>query len=266
MNSRLDPKRFQKLPASRIVTAADSDIRTYGHPTVPAKIVIVLGMHRSGTSCLTGSLQLAGLDLGEFSAWNPHNLKGNRENAEVMTLNESILAANGGSWDAPPHTVRWQPEHQHEARRILARYAAAPAWGFKDPRTLLTLDGWLALGIEPDYIGIFRHPMAVAASLMQRSADAMDLPKALALWYEYNQQLLQRYQKQPFPLLCFDWSEDDFHAALYKAMLQIGLQPGADDEKFYTTELVHQLGKRRRLPWRIAYLYWKLRWISERHR
>jgi hypothetical protein len=232
----------------------------------PAKIVLVLGMHRSGTSCLTGSLQQAGLDLGEFSAWNPHNLKGNRENTEIMTLNESILVANGGKWDVPPKKVRWQPEHSLEGRKILAKYAGTPAWGFKDPRTLLTLEGWLDLGIDPACIGIFRHPAAVAASLMQRSADAMDLPRALALWYAYNKRLLEHYEKKPFPLLCFDWSEDEFHAALARAMIQIGLQPQGDDEKFYTAELVHQLGSATRLPWKVGRLYKKLRSISEHYR
>lgn len=223
-------------------------------------------MHRSGTSCLTGSLQLAGLDLGDYSEWNPHNLKGNRENAEIMALNESILVASGGKWDAPPPKIRWQPDHSFEARRILAKYASSPAWGFKDPRTLLTLDGWLALGIAPDYIGIFRHPMAVAASLMQRSADAMDLQKALALWYAYNKCLLKRYQDKPFPLLCFDWSESEFHGALAQAMTRIGLQPGNDEGNFYTAELVHQLGNETRLPWKVGRLYKKLRTISEHYR
>lgn len=248
------------------MTAFDLSANPVPARAAPAKIVIILGMHRSGTSCLTGSLQMAGLELGEFSEWNPHNLKGNRENAEVMLLNESILLANGGSWDAPPRKIQWQPEHTQDARRILTKYASTPIWGFKDPRTLLTLDGWLALGIEPDYIGIFRHPMAVANSLMQRSADAMDLKKALALWYAYNKCLLRRYRQKPFPLLCFDWSEGEFHGALTRAMTQIGLQPGNDDGKFYTAELVHQLSNETRLPWLVGRLYKKLRSISENYR
>jgi hypothetical protein len=249
------------IPSDAVAdTAADTAAQA------PKKIVIILGMHRSGTSCLTGSLQLAGLDLGDYSEWNPHNLKGNRENAEVMALNESVLVANGGKWAVPPKKVHWQPEHKLEARRILAKYAGTPAWGFKDPRTLLTLEGWLALGIEPDYIGIFRHPMAVAASLMQRSADAMDLQTALSLWYAYNKRLLHRYEEKAFPLLCFDWAEDDFHDALARAMKQIGLQPGSDDKRFYTAELVHQQSKEVRLPWKVGRLHKKLRSISEHYR
>ncbi len=244
--------------ASNIVTVVNSNS--------PAKIVIVLGMHRSGTSCLTGSLQQAGLDLGNYSEWNPHNLKGNRENTEIMALNEAILVANGGQWDAPPRKIHWHPEHSAAAQRILTKYASSPAWGFKDPRTLLTLEGWLALGIAPNYIGIFRHPAAVVASLMQRDVDTMDLKKAYSLWYAYNKCLLRIYEHKPFPLLCFDWREGEFHNALSKALIYVGLRPGADEGKFYSAELVHQLSVEARLPWKIGRLYKKLRAISEQYR
>ena len=71
----------------------------------PLEILCVLGMHRSGTSCLTGSLQEAGLYLGDCHTWNPHNLKGNRENQEIVDINDRVLADNGGAWDAPPERV-----------------------------------------------------------------------------------------------------------------------------------------------------------------
>ena len=38
---------------------------------MPDRVVCILGMHRSGTSCLTGSLQQAGLFLGDCHTWNP---------------------------------------------------------------------------------------------------------------------------------------------------------------------------------------------------
>ena len=46
--------------------------------------VIILGMHRSGTSCLTGCLKEYGLHLGDVSESNKHNKKGNQENKEVF--------------------------------------------------------------------------------------------------------------------------------------------------------------------------------------
>lgn len=53
------------------------------HPLSPyASTVLILGMHRSGTSCLAGSLQEAGLYLGEVNTAAPHNAKGNRESRD----------------------------------------------------------------------------------------------------------------------------------------------------------------------------------------
>ena len=60
----------------------------------PRRVIAILGMHRSGTSCLTGSLQEAGLELGEHHTWNPYNRKGNRENQDFVDLHDAILAAN----------------------------------------------------------------------------------------------------------------------------------------------------------------------------
>ena len=45
----------------------------------PDRVVCVLGMHRSGTSCLAGSLEQQGLFLGETNTRGPFNLRGNRE-------------------------------------------------------------------------------------------------------------------------------------------------------------------------------------------
>lgn len=67
-------------------------------------------------------------------------------------------------------------------------------------------------------------------------------------------------------MLCFDWAEHEFHDALARAIRQIGLQPGDDDKKFYTAELVHQQSREARLPWKIGRLYKKLRSISEHYR
>ena len=78
----------------------------------PKRILCVLGMHRSGTSCLTGSLQQGGLFLGKHHTWNEYNRKGNRENQDVVNLHEAIFKANGLDWkhplrpSSPPRTCR----------------------------------------------------------------------------------------------------------------------------------------------------------------
>ena len=131
---------------------------------LPQRVIAVLGMHRSGTSCVTGSLQNYGLFLGEHSTWNRYNTRGNRENQSIVDLNDKVLASSGGDWLEPPTRVVWQEEHLQEARSILAEYKKQPLFGFKDPRTLLTLAGWQSiLGDRLQFVGIFRNVAAFNA-------------------------------------------------------------------------------------------------------
>ena len=159
-------------------------------------------MHRSGTSALAGSLEQRGLFLGTVSTENPHNAKGNREDTELRRLNEHVLQSSGGTWSAPPATVEWQAEHLERARLMIAQHAGRPVWGFKDPRTLLTLDGWVTLVPDLELVGVFRHPSRVARSLATR--NGIDREAAVALWGAYNSRLRALLDRRPFPLLCFD--------------------------------------------------------------
>ena len=127
-------------------------------------------MHRSGTSFLTGSLQQAGLELGKHSTWNPHNLKGNRENLDIVGFHDRVLAARGFAWDNPPDApIRWSDAEFAEARALIDDYREVPRWGFKDPRAILVIEGWQQLLPSLGYVGIFRHPQAVAQSLDARA-------------------------------------------------------------------------------------------------
>lgn len=225
---------------------------------VPDRVICILGMHRSGTSCLTGSLQEAGLQLGKFHSWNPHNRKGNRENQDVVDLNDAVLVANHGSWDRPPQTVRWSRELLQRGRELLATYRGQPNLGFKDPRALLVLEGWKQLLPQLEFVGIFRHPNAVADSLVVRSGGEMSRSEGLALWYQYNRRLLREHRRRPFPVLCFDEPEMQFHAKLDEISRELGLQPVAEGERFYERELRSAGDTGQPLPWKIRRLYRRL--------
>jgi hypothetical protein len=203
----------------------------------PARVVAVLGMHRSGTSALAGSLQQQGLFLGEVSTSNRFNPKGNRESADVRRLNEDVLRSSGGAWHKPPKAVNWEAEHVARAEALLAEHADHAAWGFKDPRTLLTLDGWLALVPDLERIGVFRHPLRVAASLEQRSAIRTD--RAVALWQAYNEALLEDLRRRAFPLVCFDEEPDVLQGKLRGAAAALGFQEHPAEGQFFAPELRH---------------------------
>jgi len=229
--------------------------------TMPGRVLAVLGMHRSGTSCLTGSLQDLGVELGDCHTWNPYNKKGNRENQGFVDLHDAILNANGGSWDNPPRRVVWQPEHFDQAKALLTRYSGVELFGFKDPRALLVLDGWKSLLPSIEFVGVFRHPEAVVESLSNRSGLARE--RALSLWLSYNTALWREYKARPFPVLCFDEEERVFQEKVVELASSLRLTGGKSSPQFYDIDLKQFAGESLLdLPWRVKRLYRKLRNVS----
>jgi hypothetical protein len=226
----------------------------------PQRVVSVLGMHRSGTSCLAGSLEQQGLFLGEVNTEAPWNRRGNRESFELMDLQADVLEASGGSWDRPPEAVEWRPEHLERARQVLARYAGRPVWGFKDPRTLLTLEGWRALVPDLELVAIFRHPLSVARSLERR--NNLDVESGLALWKAYNERLVRLHREGPFPIVSFDEDPDVLLEKLRKAGELIGLPVSPSGEPFFAQELRTARANGDALPPEVASLYAELRRLA----
>lgn len=225
------------MPNARARIAPATPIYETDNPNLPTRVVAVLGMHRSGTSCVTGSLQNYGLFLGEHSTWNRHNTKGNRENQSIVNLNDKVLEANGGNWLEPPTNVIWSEEHLAEARDILGQYKDQALFGFKDPRTLITLDGWLSiLGKRLNFVGIYRNPNSVVHSIQSRGE--VDREIALKAWQIYNQCLIRTRKLSRFPMLCFDWPDEKLQRKLAKTATRLGLERTSDDH-FFTPDLKH---------------------------
>jgi len=224
----------------------------------PGRVIGILGMHRSGTSCLTGSLQQSGLFLGEHHTSNKHNERGNRENQSIVDLHDDILAYNGGAWDRPPRRVQWSEEHYARARELLYEYRHAAVFGFKDPRVLLTLEGWKRLFPAIEFVGIFRHPNAVATSLDTRQHKPWE--ECVELWYTYNSILYGEYRKYRFPIINFDVEERVLDEKIDQVVEHLRLDGQGGEDKFYTSELKHHSGDEgRKLPWKIRRLHKKLK-------
>ena len=65
----------------------------------PQRALLVLGMHRSGTSAVTRVLNLLGAHLGsELLATKADNKRGFWEHAEVVAVHERLLTALGRAW------------------------------------------------------------------------------------------------------------------------------------------------------------------------
>jgi len=147
--------------------------------------IIVIGMHRSGTSLVTRLLETMGLFVGSKK-------EGNHEAVFFQKLNEWILQQSGGAWDHP-QPVKHLLSNQ-EIRALVVDYLRlmlnSPRvisylglknylryrtpfrldipWGWKDPRNTFTLPLWLDLFPDAKIIHVYRHGVDVANSLMMR--------------------------------------------------------------------------------------------------
>jgi len=191
---------------------------------------MILGMHRSGTSCLTGCLEEAGLYLGEVNTQAGFNAKGNRENKAIMEHHEAILNRVGASWDNPPlKEPEWTKEEKDHLLGLLNPYQDKRNWGVKDPRSLFLLEGWMSV-TSPKFVATFRHPQETAASLVHRAQiwnQSMDMDKAFGLWAAYNTKLLSVHKTQPFNIVRYDISPKIYHYKLIRIALRLGLDPNS---------------------------------------
>jgi hypothetical protein len=162
--------------------------------------VLVLGMHRSGTSALTRVLNLLGLDAGHevLMGASESNPTGHWEVEALTAFNDRLLDELGGRWSAPPEADRARLVAMAEGARgqeAATRHAdafAGTAWVWKDPRVCLLLPFWRAVlarsGEAPAEVVALRDPTEIAGSLAAR--DGMAPAYGLALWERYTRSLL----------------------------------------------------------------------------
>ena len=149
--------------------------------------IVVLGMHRSGTSCVAGLLAAAGARVPGPAVRNWDNPHGHHEATAAIRLNEAVLAYSGGSWLTAPPTVCWTTAHAAARDTLMQPVGEAPAL-IKDPRCLLTLPLWTDVpGVR--ILGVVRHPAAVAASL--RSWRGVAAAPAWDLWLAHNRAVVE---------------------------------------------------------------------------
>lgn len=192
-DGRLDPQS----PASRHLFVRSA------HPARRAVAdgksigLFVLGMHRSGTSALTGCLMGLGARLGRplLPAVPGDNERGYYELEPVMQLHDRLLSEFGATpfdlsslpdgWTADAATAR----AAGEARQIVdAAFAGAELWALKDPRLCHLLPLWdpvLAdFGVESRFVLVLRSPWSVARSLAKRGVP---FEQAVSAWLAHTE-------------------------------------------------------------------------------
>ena len=166
-----------------------------GAPKTPRTCVLVLGMHRSGTSAFTRVLNLLGCAVPRsLMAANANNPTGFWESVKVFHLNTRLLASAGSAWDDwlafPDAWYRSPPAQtfEAEARELLAEeFGDAPFFALKDPRLCRILPFWMkvleAHNTRAAALIPLRHPLEVAGSMQSR--DGFDPAYGALLWLRH---------------------------------------------------------------------------------
>jgi len=158
-----------------------------------SKLIVVLGMHRSGTSAITRGLQVMGVRLGDrlMLAVEGNNSKGFWEDIDLNVLNIEMLSAIDSDWHylAPIEnrdvkTLCTQGYFLRATELLQQKISISPIFGFKDPRVAKLLLFWKEVfshcQFDIIYVMTLRHPLSVVKSLAKR--DGMEKERSYLLW------------------------------------------------------------------------------------
>lgn len=182
--------------------------------------IIILGMHRSGTSALGGVLNLLGVSAPKtLQEGNVSNPKGYWESVPLVAANDGLLELADSYWDdvrpldltkADPQLLAQQRERIEKI--ISEEFGNSPLFFIKDPRICrffsFLMDILNGMDIRTVVLQAVRNPLEVANSLHHR--DGFSLSKGLLLWLrntldsEYYSRSLPRYFI-PYEKLLTDW-------------------------------------------------------------
>lgn len=190
------------------------------HPAVESvsakKIaLLVLGMHRSGTSSLAGTLVRLGAKApNTLLPLSADNERGFFESLPIMHLNDEILASAGTVWDDWRAFNRgWSKSgvaaefEERAVATLFAEFGSAPLVLIKDPRCCRMMPFWSKVfdqaGYDVRILMPVRSPLEVARSLWLR--NGFPISKGLLLWLRHVLDAEAASRQHPRAIL--DWSE-----------------------------------------------------------
>jgi hypothetical protein len=177
---------------------ATTDFDGSSHPGTVAgqrTCIVVLGMHRSGTSALTRVLSILGAALPRhLMSPGPNNETGFWESQKLVDFHDEVLSELDSAWHdwAALDVLRLTIQRREEVKTRIAEiindeYGSAALIVVKDPRICrfapLFLEALTDAGIMPECILVFRNPLEVVQSLACR--DGMPPAEASLLWLRH---------------------------------------------------------------------------------
>ncbi len=160
------------------------------------RLIVVIGMHRSGTSAITRGLIAMGVALGNnlMQAIEGDNDKGFWEDNDIYSFNTELLHSINSEWhflspikQSEFEQLRQSAYFQRAVDLINRKIGDHTIYGIKDPRIAKLLPFWKDVfsycKLDVSYILALRHPLCVAQSLQKR--NDIDIEKGYYLWLNH---------------------------------------------------------------------------------
>ena len=159
------------------------------------KGIIVLGMHRGGTSLTADVVRRWGAYEGEKELLlngDDENPQGYWEYRPLIQLNEELLGSVRAKWFTPPGDAEIEvlerkardPRYMDAASGLLdSMQKNGRPWFWKDPRLAVLLPFWKNVWTNVIYVIPIRHPLDIALSLRKR--NAYPVSASLLIWQRY---------------------------------------------------------------------------------
>jgi lipopolysaccharide biosynthesis protein len=215
------------------------------------RLIVVLGMHRSGTSAVTRGLQVLGVGLGGrlMPPAQGNNEKGFWEDIDINELNIEMLAVLGSDWEclAPitPEDVevlRRKGYFQRAVEMLRQKTRDNHIFGFKDPRVAKLLAFWKEVfahcHFDVSYVLSIRNPRSVVMSLIKR--DGMEAEKGYLLWLEHVVEAVSGTMNERCVIVDYDYLIQSPERELERIAAQLALTVDPVEMERYRHEFLDE--------------------------
>jgi GT2 family glycosyltransferase/glycosyltransferase involved in cell wall biosynthesis len=214
------------------------------------KLIVVLGMHRSGTSAIANALGCMGVSLGDdLLPAGKDNPKGFFEDKAINDLNIEMLSVLGLDWfslslitDAHVDQLIAAGYLEKATSLLQSKMKGHRNFGFKDPRVSKLLKFWKKVfaqfDCEVNYVLCLRHPLSVANSVLKRNKTP--IKKGYLLWLSYNVSIANELESLPFVAIDYDRFMAEPNDKLVLLAQQLGLELQSDLASDFVTNFLDE--------------------------
>ncbi|MBI4962353.1 MAG: hypothetical protein HY913_03680 [Desulfomonile tiedjei] len=189
------------------------------------KVLVILGMHRSGTSAVSRVVNLLGVDLGSsLLPPAPDNPTGFWEHKEIVEINERLFYVLGRHWTSYLTSLpdKWwlrqdiQELQQRLVGLVQRDFGQSMLWGLKDPRLCRLLPLWLRvfsqINCRAYCLHTIRNPLEVADSLGKR--DRLPRNVSFILWLQHVLEAERETRDLPRTFITYDRLLEDWRSTV----------------------------------------------------